>query len=106
MRGVEMITKKRGPEDMRRSRAKKRGEVAAILDNLLDDLDILRGPVVDGKRVITFDASPATWAGLEVFAQAQGQTLDQVLKGVIAKHLMEGAKLRKVKDKHEARKGK
>ena len=101
-----MITKKRGPEDMRRSRAKKRGEVAAILDNLLDDLDILRGPVVDGKRVITFDASPATWAGLEVFAQAQGQTLDQVLKGVIAKHLMEGAKLRKVKDKHEARKGK
>ena len=92
-----MTTKqKRGPEDMRRSRAKKRAELEAILDNLIDDLDILRGPVVDGKRVITFDASPATWEGLELFAKAQGQTLDQVLKGVIARHLVEGAKIRKV----------
>ena len=94
-----MTSPKRGPEDMRRSRAKKRGEVAAILDNLLDDMDILRGPVVDGKRVITFDASPATWAGLELFAQAQGQTLDQVLRGVIARHLVEGAKINQVKGK-------
>ena len=28
---------------MRRSRAKKRAELEAILDNLIDDLDILRG---------------------------------------------------------------
>ena len=94
-----MTTKKRGPEDMRRSRAKKREELAAILDNLLDDLDVLRGPVVDGKRVITFDASPATWAGLELFAKAQDKTLDQVLQGVIARHLVEGAKINKVKGK-------
>ena len=94
-----MTTKKRGPEDMRRSRARKSGELQAILDNLIDDLDILRGPVVDGKRAITFDASPATWEGLELFAKAQGKTLDQVLKGIIARHLVEGAKIRKLPGK-------
>ena len=80
-------------------RARKRERLAAELDNLLDDLDVLRGPVIDGKRVITFDASPATWEGLELFAKAQGKTLDQVLKGVIARHLVEGAKIRKVEGK-------
>ena len=55
--------------------------------------------MVDGKRAITFDASPATWEGLELFAKAQGKTLDQVLKGIIARHLVEGAKIRKLPGK-------
>ena len=78
-------------------RARKRERLAAEVDHLIDDVDILRGPVVDGKRVITFDASQATWEGLELFAKAQNKTLDQVLKGVIARHLVEGAKIRKLK---------
>ena len=97
-----MTTKKRGPEDMRKSRAKNRRELAAMLDNLIDDVEIFT-EWKDGKRVVTFDMAKTTNEALELVAQAQGKTLDEILRGVITKHLKEGAKLKMVKEGHERR---
>ena len=90
-----------GAKDQRAYREREKAKVLAILDDLLDDVDIFT-EWKDGKRVVTFDMGKDTNAALELVAAAQGKTLDQILRGVVAKSLKEGAKLKLVKDKHEA----
>ena len=82
--------------------AKEKKQLQATLDGYLDDVDIFT-EWKDGKRVVTFDMGKDTNDALELVAAAQGKTLDEILRGVVAKNLKEAAKLKLVKDKHEAR---
>ena len=54
------------------------------------------------QAVITFDMAQTTNEALELVAQAQGKTLDEILRGVITKNLKLAAKLNVVKANHEA----
>ena len=49
---------------------------------------------------MTFDMARTTWAALELFAKAQGKTLDAILQGVMGKHLERVVKLKALKNHH------
>ena len=83
---------------------KERKKLQATLDGYLDDVDIIL-EWKDGKRVVTLAMSKTTNDALELVARTQGKTLDEILRGVIAKNLKEAAKLKLVKDKHDAAHG-
>ena len=95
------LTGERKREATRRAQAvlneRKREELGAILDNLIDDVEIFITRPESGKQRVTFDMGADTQAALEMVAAAQGTTLDAIMRGVITKNLLEGAKLRQVK---------
>ena len=78
--------------------AKEKKQLQATLDGYLDDVKIIM-EWKDGKRVVTFDMAKTTNDALELVAAAQGTTLDVILRGVISKNLLEGAKLLQVKER-------
>ena len=77
---------------------KKRAELAAIIDDLIDDVDIIITRPENGKQRVTFDMGKDTEAALVLVAAAHGTTLDAIMRGVIARQIGEGAKLRQVKE--------
>ena len=77
---------------------KKREELASIIDDLMDDVEVFITRTENGKQRVTFDMGADTQAALEMVASAKGTTLDAILRGVISKNLLEAAKLRQVKE--------
>ena len=93
---------KTNAERQRNFKAREKTKLLDKIDDLLDDVDILV-EWQDGRRVVTFDMGVDTHAALEVFAQAQGKTLDQILRGVMGNHIQQVVKLRRLKAEHNAR---
>ena len=90
-------------KDQRAYRRREKAKLAAELDNLIDDVDVIVTKPKDGKQIITFDMGRQTAEALELVAAAQGKNLDEILRGVITKNLKEAARLKMVKDSHERR---
>lgn len=80
---------------------KSRAELAAILDNLIDDVDVIVTKPRGGKQRVTFDMGKDTQAALELVAAAQGTTLDAVLRDVIDRQLTIAAKLQQLKRREQ-----
>ena len=94
--GVQRTTEWR-----KRKAERERAEMQDVLNILLDDVDIIVTAPKDGKQRVTFDMGKDTAAALAMVAEAQGKTLDAIMRGAIETRLQEAAKLRIVKDRHD-----
>ena len=74
---------KRNPEKNRANVARHRSKAMEALDHLLADVDIIPEKR-DGKWFITWDMSAYTAGALELIAQAQGKTLDELMRAAPA----------------------
>ena len=81
---------------------KKKGErMEAVIEDLMDDVDILVTKPKGGKQIVTFDMGRQTAEALELVAAAQGTTLDAIMRNAITKNIREAARLKMVKDRHD-----
>ena len=73
-----------------------RRKAMEMIDHLLDDVDIFPERR-DGKLFITYDMGVDTAAALEKLANAQGLTLDQLMRRSLARSIEAGKKLADMK---------
>ena len=81
-------------------RDRDRVTVQGIIDRLWDDVTV-RDEIVDGRRVVNFYSSDATWKVIDAVAHLQGTTMDALIKDTIARHIKLVAKWQLLKDRRE-----
>ena len=87
-------------ERQRKSQEGKRAKIQEIIDAHLADVNVFT-EVRNGKQFVTFDMSEETNQALNEIAKAKGTTLDDILRGVIAKNLRDWAKFKLMKEARE-----
>ena len=86
----------RDPAKNRANVARHRERALEVIDHLLGDVDIVPERR-DGKWFITYDMGVDTAAALEVLAQAQGKSLDQLMRAGLARSITADRKLTELK---------
>ena len=92
-------TKNAANQQAHRDRVKAR--FLAVIDNLLDDVDIYTERKDDGKLYVTWDMSHETHDKLTMIAEAKGTNLDAMLSGLVKNHITHVKTLEGLKAKHE-----
>ena len=94
-------TKNAANQQAHRDRVK--AKFMAVIDDLLDDVDIYTERKDDGKMYVTWDMSQDTHDKLELVAEAKGTNLDAMLGDLVKNHLKHITKIHALKEKHESR---
>ena len=82
-------------------RDRVKAKFQAVVDDLLDDVDIYTERKDDGKRHVVWDMSVETHDKLNLIAAAKGTDIDAMMRGFIKNHINHVKTLEGLKAKHE-----